>query len=117
MFIRQLYRILFRQHRRSRLPRFVRGFHREYEAIDIDDADMQVALGSGRFRDPWHVVGMLHKYGAADVYELLEMLPKRKGVNWRRRFRRWLLYVEGSEVSDPFRREWQSIKNGERRLW
>lgn len=86
------------------IPRIDKAMANPLDATSLD-ADSQLILMSGRFRDKAQIQKAMKKLGAADAHDLLRKLPPPPPINWRARWRRILLALEGSYAADPHRRE------------
>lgn len=107
-----LYKRIFGEHKRDRLPKLMKGYKKDYEGADIDERDIELALMSGRFRDPDHVRKAWLIFEAVDINDLLAKLPARTPLNWRRRIRLWLYSIECSEPTDPWRKDFKNVYAG-----
>lgn len=111
-----LFRRLFKQDRRAKLPRLMRGLRRDMDYQRIDDREVQLALMTGRFRDADHVARFMARHNVSTAAEVIPLLPPKPKVNWRRRAQRWLMSIEGSTPSDPYQHEWEAAQSGDRRI-
>lgn len=86
------------------IPRIDKSLANPLDASALDP-DTQMILMSGRFRDKTQIDRAMKTLGATDALDLLRKLPPPPSVNWRARWRRILLALDGSYATDPHRQE------------
>jgi hypothetical protein len=109
---------LFKRSVRDDLVRLERGYQSERPAIL--DPDIELILMTGQCRDSSSAARLLQRYNVQSPHELMQLLPKRRPVPWRRRLYYWLLSLEGSYAHPPHSTELREVirehKRNQKRL-
>jgi hypothetical protein len=107
--IKHIYRNLFRQSRRSQLPRLMPALRREFDPRAIDDEELGIAMMTGRFRDIEQCRRTFAAYNVTTALDLMSRLPPPRKPSWRRRLLWWLQILEGGYKRDPWRAEYERL--------
>lgn len=97
----RLIKHIFRRTIREQLPRLENSYTTRYDPASISE-DEHLILLAGVAKDPAEARRIMAEYGAPNAVELLKLLPKHK-IDWRGRVKRWLLSLEGSYQTDPYK--------------
>lgn len=63
--------------------------------------DELLLMMSGHVKDPAEARRLMAEYGIYNAPQLLPLLPVRK-VDWQRRVRNWIMFLEGSQATNPY---------------
>jgi hypothetical protein len=93
---RQLHRLLTYLPKKAHLPTIRKTLRNDYNASDLT-ADEALLIAASLAYDKRGAALLMQESGKSAV-QLVKENPKRKRrANWKRRFVRWLMRVEGSE--------------------
>lgn len=78
------------------------------------DPEIELVLASGLVKDPVEAQKLLDYHKVSTALELLQKLPPPPGPDYRGRFKRWLMALEGAYETDPHRKEyWESRRRAQ----
>lgn len=99
-----LIRHFTKQRDQEKLPRLKRHLVNADEYRDAITPDIEMILMRGVWRDPVKAQVWLDQFGG-DLQAALKALPVPQKPDWRKRFKAWLMTLEGSTASDPHKKE------------